>query len=200
MSPPKPAVGLRAVDTGTKTIPTIVVPSGEFNDPTTTILPISEAPPSIIATTVLTQTTASEFFGGNAEFEVESDSGQTQTSYATSVGHEGSLSIPSLPKESQGGKPFECPYCFTIISVKNSHSWKKHIFRGKQIFKINYSLLCDSSRVLLLCSSPKEMPFEQNIILELPEPLSAQLLSLIKYMLSLRFLRFTTLCLYFRLL
>jgi hypothetical protein len=33
-----------------------------------------EPEPSIIATTVLTQTTASEFIGANVEFEIESNS------------------------------------------------------------------------------------------------------------------------------
>lgn len=91
-----------------------------------------EPEPSIIATTVLTQTTASEFPGGNVEFDVESAGGQTQTSYATSVDGGGKLSIPPLPKESKDGTPFECPYCFTIVSIKSYHSWKKHIFRDLQ--------------------------------------------------------------------
>lgn len=41
----------------------------------------------------------------------------------------GSVSIPLPPWQSMGGKPFECPYCFFIIEVKNEQSWIQHIFK-----------------------------------------------------------------------
>lgn len=130
----------------TQTAPTVSVPLNDY-DAIAAFGQGNEAEPSVIATTVLTQTTASEFFGGNAEFEVESDSGQTQTSYATSVGIEGSLSIPPLPKESQGGRPFECSYCFTIVSVKNSRSWRKHILRDLQPYVCTFEPCSKGSKL-----------------------------------------------------
>lgn len=55
-----------------------------------------------------------------------SDAGQSQTSYATSVGEEAAeeLRVPPLPIDAQDERPFECPYCYTIQTVKGSHSWK----------------------------------------------------------------------------
>lgn len=92
------------------------------------------AEPSVVATTVLTQTTATTFTGGNVEFEfeLESDSGRSKTSYATSAEGGGKVRVPPPPKESLDGSPFECPYCYTIVIAKNSHSWTKHLFRDLQ--------------------------------------------------------------------
>ena len=44
----------------------------------------------------------------------------------------GALVIPSPPKESSGGAPFECPYCFVIISVDGIPAWHKHFFHDLQ--------------------------------------------------------------------
>ena len=32
--------------------------------------------------------------------------------------------FPDPPKESAGGKPFECPYCFTTQAIENFQEWK----------------------------------------------------------------------------
>jgi hypothetical protein len=32
--------------------------------------------------------------------------------------------VPDPPKASMGGKPFKCPYCYTIQVVKSSKHWK----------------------------------------------------------------------------
>ena len=74
-----------------------------------------------------TPTTASTYVENipeeNAEggFEVES-----ATTIATSLGDqvEGNLCIPPRPKGALDGKPFECPFCFTIQMAKNEHSWR----------------------------------------------------------------------------
>ena len=56
----------------------------------------------------------------------------SQTSYAPSMLAGGALVIPSPPKESSGGAPFECPYCFVIISVDGTPAWHKHVFQDLQ--------------------------------------------------------------------
>jgi hypothetical protein len=54
-----------------------------------------------------------------------SDSGYTQTSFATSVGAgDNKLTIPPLPEGSTFEEPFECPFCFCIIIVTNRQKWK----------------------------------------------------------------------------
>ncbi|KAG5797975.1 hypothetical protein H9Q69_002980 [Fusarium xylarioides] len=52
-----------------------------------------------------------------------SDSGFSQTSYATSLADVNQCRVPPLPKESSEG-PFECPFCYTIIVANTRSSWK----------------------------------------------------------------------------
>lgn len=53
----------------------------------------------------------------------------SQTSYAQTIlnGAEGAV-LPSPPKDSANGAPFECPYCFVIITIANRRAWARHIF------------------------------------------------------------------------
>ncbi|KAI0142512.1 hypothetical protein F4776DRAFT_612325 [Hypoxylon sp. NC0597] len=56
-----------------------------------------------------------------------SEGGITPTSYATTRGDIDRPHIPALPDEASKG-PFECPFCFMMISVSSRRAWKKHIF------------------------------------------------------------------------
>ncbi|KAI0968124.1 hypothetical protein F4678DRAFT_203264 [Xylaria arbuscula] len=58
--------------------------------------------------------------------EEASNSGASQTSYATSGPESGRLKMPSLPKEASDG-PFECPFCYMMISASTTIQWKKHV-------------------------------------------------------------------------
>lgn len=53
----------------------------------------------------------------------------SQTSYAQTIlnGAEGAV-LPSPPKDSADGAPFECPYCFIIITIANRRAWARHVF------------------------------------------------------------------------
>ncbi|KAL2696891.1 hypothetical protein AAEP93_002186 [Penicillium crustosum] len=53
----------------------------------------------------------------------------SQTSYAQTIlnGAEGAV-LPSPPKDSADGAPFECPYCFVIITIPNRRTWARHVF------------------------------------------------------------------------
>jgi len=53
----------------------------------------------------------------------KSDTGATTTSFGTSIADSGRLKVPPLPKQANEG-PFECPYCFMIISVSTRAGWK----------------------------------------------------------------------------
>ncbi|KAI1345579.1 hypothetical protein F5Y01DRAFT_52592 [Xylaria sp. FL0043] len=66
-------------------------------------------------------------FGGLDEDE-RSDTGFSQTSFATTAPGSERLRIPPLPKRSYDG-PFECPFCFMLISVSSTYQWKKHVLR-----------------------------------------------------------------------
>ncbi|KAI1270285.1 hypothetical protein F5Y18DRAFT_9217 [Xylariaceae sp. FL1019] len=58
--------------------------------------------------------------------DVVSNSGASRTSYATSGPASGRLKMPQLPEQASQG-PFECPYCYMIISINTSIQWKKHV-------------------------------------------------------------------------
>ncbi|KAH6960034.1 hypothetical protein BKA56DRAFT_430303, partial [Ilyonectria sp. MPI-CAGE-AT-0026] len=59
--------------------------------------------------------------------EDASDTGRSQTSYATSAANAERPKIPTLPQEAENG-PFECPFCFLMISINSRRLWKKHLF------------------------------------------------------------------------
>ncbi|KAK9798404.1 hypothetical protein SCARD494_02935 [Seiridium cardinale] len=61
------------------------------------------------------------------KMDAMSDSGFTQTSYASSGKTSDRPRFPALPVDSVNG-PFECPFFFMIVSVTTSYAWRKHIF------------------------------------------------------------------------
>ena len=109
--------------------------------PTKHALEYAETIPSTAATTAYTQTTAastlyqSDSVKDLENFEVHSDTGQSQTSYTPSItgDEQHRIKVPPLPKEGLDEKPFECPYCFTICIFKGEgRSWKNHVFKDLQ--------------------------------------------------------------------
>jgi hypothetical protein len=106
-----------------------------------------ELEPTIIATTVLTQTTASEFIGANVDLEIESDSGQTQTSYATSVDHGVKLSIPPLPKVSRHGRAFECPVLLYNCQYKKFSILEETHFPGSSTVCLHFESCAKASKI-----------------------------------------------------
>lgn len=61
--------------------------------------------------------------------EWESQTVASKTSYAaTLINGSGGATLPNPPKSSVNGAPFECPYCFTIITIQNRSAWARHIF------------------------------------------------------------------------
>ena len=61
--------------------------------------------------------------------ETASISLASETSYAPSLfSGDSRITIPPAPLESANGQPFECPYCFFIISISNPRDWARHLF------------------------------------------------------------------------
>ena len=79
--------------------------------------------------------------------DVRSEAGVSQTSYGSAMLQGGSITIPSRPKESIGGAPFECPYCFLMISISSSLSWHRHLFEDLQPYICTVSG-CSTPQVL----------------------------------------------------
>ena len=78
---------------------------------------------------ILSDTVATDFQHQHIDFDNISDTGISQTSYAPTLLSGGNVTIPAPPKESSDGAPFECPYCFYVITVDGRHSWHKHVFQ-----------------------------------------------------------------------
>ena len=89
---------------------------------------------------VISGTIATDFETTNIDFEeASSNSGMSQTSYAPSLVDGGRVTIPPPPRESLGGKPFECPYCFFVIDIKSTRSWTRHIFKDIKPYICTFS-------------------------------------------------------------
>lgn len=83
-----------------------------------------------VTQSALSETIATDFQTLTTDFEETcSNSGFSQTSYAPSLTDGGLITIPPLPKESAGGKPFECPYCFFPIEINGKRLWTRHIVK-----------------------------------------------------------------------
>lgn len=148
--PPKPAV-LAPMDTAAE-FPGAIQPDLELstgaipdldNDDIGTLA--ADAKPAVEAwadmqSTILSETTATTLhIEGNMNIPLEpllddqqSESGQTQTSYASSYASLSGtggyrLTVPEPPHAEEygfDGDPFECPCCHDIVVIRNSKAWK----------------------------------------------------------------------------
>ncbi|KAJ5920387.1 hypothetical protein N7516_011245 [Penicillium verrucosum] len=84
--------------------------------------------------TLLSETVATDVFKEipGQLGDMASDAGISETSYGGTL-LEGTGAdtpkIPPIPKKGTGKRPFECPYCFYIITVRDRRAWARHIFR-----------------------------------------------------------------------
>lgn len=60
---------------------------------------------------------------GELDEDDHSETGNSQTSYATTAPESEKLRVPPLPEQYKKG-PFQCPFCFMLISVTNRIQWK----------------------------------------------------------------------------
>lgn len=71
-------------------------------------------------------------------FEQHSEAGTNTTFGSVSSARQERLTIPPIPESAQGGREFECPYCYTICCLKYSdkhrqeREWKRHVLRDLQ--------------------------------------------------------------------
>lgn len=57
-----------------------------------------------------------------------SDAGASRTSFATTLAAGGRPKVPPLPKGVDGERPFECPFCFSMVAASTRAAWKRHVF------------------------------------------------------------------------
>lgn len=81
-----------------------------------------------ISTALKSHTTVSTIKPKPVVHETGSDGGHSQTSYATSANfsQHKRVTIPPPPdfESAYDGKPFECPYCYSLVTVDNMRAWK----------------------------------------------------------------------------
>ncbi|KAI4256753.1 MAG: hypothetical protein L6R42_006038 [Xanthoria sp. 1 TBL-2021] len=80
---------------------------------------------------VLSETIATDVRNRGVDNDVDdngSDSGFTQTSYASTLISGSRITVPTAPEASRSGAPFECPYCYCIVTAPNLRSWSRHVF------------------------------------------------------------------------
>jgi hypothetical protein len=58
------------------------------------------------------------------QFDNDSESGMSRTSYATTNPQSSALSVPKIPDNVNTWDPFECPFCFCITVARNRKDWK----------------------------------------------------------------------------
>ncbi|EXJ94596.1 hypothetical protein A1O1_02992 [Capronia coronata CBS 617.96] len=99
--------------------------------------------------TRLSETIATEFQNTDIDFaETGLNAGLSQTSYAPSLWEGGDrLTVPRPPKESSGGKPFECPYCYYLITVADRRAWIRHVFKDLMPYICAFSDCPTSNRL-----------------------------------------------------
>ncbi|KAJ4244352.1 hypothetical protein NW762_014479 [Fusarium torreyae] len=77
---------------------------------------------STIASSIPGHAKAARFNLTSMDEDAASDSGVTQTSFASSSADTEKISIPPLPEEAENG-PFECPFCYMMIIATSTSSW-----------------------------------------------------------------------------
>lgn len=86
---------------------------------------------SDMISTLMSETVATEFLESPEceKSDYDSQSTTSRTSYALSMvqGDHG-IRMPAPPEGSDYGAPFECPYCFVVISTSSSLNWYRHVF------------------------------------------------------------------------
>ncbi|KAL8983929.1 MAG: hypothetical protein Q9177_004837 [Variospora cf. flavescens] len=97
---------------------------------------------------ILSETVATDVRTWNIDADDRaSDSGFSQTSYAPTLMSGGAITIPSPPEASHNGTPFECPYCYYVITAPSTKSWNRHVFYDLQPY------LCTEPR----CTTPDRL-------------------------------------------
>ncbi|KAL2840137.1 hypothetical protein BJX68DRAFT_190066 [Aspergillus pseudodeflectus] len=84
-------------------------------------------------------------------YETDSYSDESATSPTRSSAFgEGSLKVTEPPKESASRRPFECPYCFYTIVIRDSQDWTRHILHDLMPYVCPYEKCATPDR--LFCS------------------------------------------------
>ncbi|KAI5810627.1 hypothetical protein BZA77DRAFT_347636 [Pyronema omphalodes] len=101
--------------------------------------------------TVYEDNVPSSFKYHERDDDAQSETGFTETSYATSASPTSSsdkLRVPA-PPNGYSDEPFQCPYCFKIVTNQGSNymSWQKHVFRDIRPYVCTFRNCSQASRL-----------------------------------------------------
>ncbi|KAI5810621.1 hypothetical protein BZA77DRAFT_391361 [Pyronema omphalodes] len=104
-----------------------------------------------IVSTVYEDNVPSSYEYRERDDDARSETGFTETSYATSAGPTSSsdkLRVPA-PPNGYSDEPFQCPYCFKIVTNQGSNymSWQKHVFRDIRPYVCTFRNCSQASRL-----------------------------------------------------
>jgi hypothetical protein len=120
------------------------VPAHTGKAPSTTNTPLTRP--------TLSPTTASTLYPDKIVREdlQDLDDGDDAVSQVTSVAYShvdsedpGLIHVPRLEDVTNGGQPFECPFCFGIVQAKRQRSWRKHVLSDLRAY-VCMSRGCDA--------------------------------------------------------
>ena len=97
-----------------------------------------------------------------------SKSGTSRSSHAASRIDGGQISVPPPPKGYGVGKPFQCPYCFFVIELRDMRSWARHVFRD---IKPYVCVFPDCNTPDLLYDTRREWAFHETTTHNTESPL-----------------------------
>lgn len=115
--------------------PLVTVEHALVQDEKPALLPSAAGPShqfqsSLGSTTASTLDPAQLMVSKDVPQDALDDDQATESSYATTEitsENEGALKVPPIPEEGEGGKEFECPYCWIVLSLKgNSNRRRKY--------------------------------------------------------------------------
>lgn len=83
--------------------------------------------------TMLSETVATDVYDETSHpHDIVSEAGVSETSYGGTLlegTDEEGPKLPPIPRRGADQRPFECPYCFYIISVRDDRAWASHVFQ-----------------------------------------------------------------------
>ncbi|KAI9773017.1 MAG: hypothetical protein M1839_002247 [Geoglossum umbratile] len=89
-----------------------------------TLVPSVRTTPSTDAVTTNTQTTIATFVDTGEEIFTEDNLSETSSAASEGPDEESTLHMPPLPKGAIYGEAFQCPYCYEMMKVSSSQSWR----------------------------------------------------------------------------
>lgn len=113
-------------------VPKVLQPHGGKVEDTQSQPATVRTAPSALATTVNTQTTVATFLEVEDDMAMEDTQSETSSATSASTNDDGALRVPPPPKGAMENEPFECPYCFDMMTIRSMISWRYALLSSRK--------------------------------------------------------------------